>query len=673
MKDFQKQNQILKDNFNSNKYPQSRKTPQENVKLLDKAIKKNLPELRLTKVKIRPVTNPDQNSNQNKINTKTGLKYSPLIPNLQKNHSSIKKSELMFPKIKNSPNGNFHYEQEHNMILSNYNSNNIMQKNNENKSFSTKRKNIHSQRNSKTKALYGSYDVNNPHKDNNNINNINRIQDKTISNTKSNFLEKNNMENNNNINYMVNLQKVKSKIPKHPRGNKSMPSKIITKNKKPSKLQNEKNIIDSLTIQPLIKYPKNDNFLGKNKLLGLNDPKSKNNNLQLTNHNEPSTLNNFRSTASSLPTTNNFLEYEIMDERLSFLHDLFSSLSSLTGGPNPFYNINQTQKTVELSPEIFRNTYKNFIPSITSTPEEFSEGDIIKGYAQNSSQGNIRDYNEDTITTTKITLDNGEQFYFFGVYDGHGGKGCSLYLQKNLHSHIKQFSKDGIKKAIDEVEEQFEKTEALDEKGEIKDQSGSCGIMTIIQKNKCIIANVGDSRLVVFKNNSLFFCTEDHKPDSPVEKERINKAGGSIYQTPSLFPLYQNGKKIDIPWRVLPGRLSVSRTFGDIEAKSEKFGGNKNVVATLPDITEIDLNEEFNLIVIGCDGIFDVLSNEEILVCIKYVLKEKNVKEINNEVNMSELCGDFAAMIIKSALAKDSFDNVSCVVIAINIKDLINN
>lgn len=140
MKDFQKQNQILKDNFNSNKYPQSRKTPQENVKLLDKAIKKNLPELRLTKVKIRPVTNPDQNSNQNKINTKTGLKYSPLIPNFQKNHSSIKKSELMFPKIKNSPNGNFHYEQEHNMILSNYNSNNIMQKNNENKSFSTKRK-----------------------------------------------------------------------------------------------------------------------------------------------------------------------------------------------------------------------------------------------------------------------------------------------------------------------------------------------------------------------------------------------------------------------------------------------------------------------------------------------------------------------------------------------------
>ena len=195
----------------------------------------------------------------------------------------------------------------------------------------------------------------------------------------------------------------------------------------------------------------------------------------------------------------------------------------------------------------------------------------------------------------------------------------------------------------------------------------------MIQKNKCIISNVGDSRLVLYKNNSVFFCTEDHKPGSKVEKERIEKAGGKIYQTPSIFPLYQNGKQIEIPWRVLPGRLSVSRTFGDVEAKEEKFGGNKNVVVACPDITEIDLDNEFNLIVLGCDGIFDVLSNEEILECIRIVLKEKKITEVNDLTDISELCGDFAAMIIKSALAKDSFDNVSCIVIALNIKDLLNN
>ena len=74
--------------------------------------------------------------------------------------------------------------------------------------------------------------------------------------------------------------------------------------------------------------------------------------------------------------------------------------------------------------------------------------------------------------------------------------------------------------------------------------------------------------------------------------------------------------------------------------------------------------------VIGCDGIFDVLDNEEILECIKIVLKEKKVEEIIED-DVHELCGDFAAMIIKSAIAKDSSDNVSCIVVAFNLNSLL--
>ena len=331
------------------------------------------------------------------------------------------------------------------------------------------------------------------------------------------------------------------------------------------------------------------------------------------------------------------------------------------------------KEPVELSPEIFKNTYNNFTESIISSPEEFSKDDIIKGYAYNTSMGNIRDYNEDTITATKIILDgeNDKNTFFFAVYDGHGGNGCSLYLKEKLHHFIKSFSKESINEAINIVEQKFIAEEALDEKGEIKDPSGSCGIMALIQKNKLIIANVGDSRLVLFKKSSLFFCTEDHKPSSPTEKTRIEAAGGMIYQTPSLIPLQQNGKDIEPPWRVLPGRLSVSRTFGDVEAKNENLGGMKNVVVALPDITEMELDDDFNFMVLGCDGIFDVLSNEEILECVKIVLKEKEIKDLN-EVNISELCGFIADMIIKSSLAKDSYDNVSVIVIAINMKELVN-
>lgn len=48
--------------------------------------------------------------------------------------------------------------------------------------------------------------------------------------------------------------------------------------------------------------------------------------------------------------------------------------------------------------------------------------------------------------------------------------------------------------------------------------------------------------------------------------------------------MYQNGMGEDNPCRVLPGRLSVSRTIGDLEAKDEKYGGNRNVVVAEPEI-----------------------------------------------------------------------------------------
>lgn len=44
--------------------------------------------------------------------------------------------------------------------------------------------------------------------------------------------------------------------------------------------------------------------------------------------------------------------------------------------------------------------------------------------------------------------------------------------------------------------------------------------------------------------------------------------------------------------RVLPGRLSVSRTFGDIEAKLERFGGKQNVVVAEPELRSFKIQED---------------------------------------------------------------------------------
>lgn len=67
------------------------------------------------------------------------------------------------------------------------------------------------------------------------------------------------------------------------------------------------------------------------------------------------------------------------------------------------------------------------------------------------------------------------------------------------------------------------------------------------------------------------------------------------------------------PFRVLPGRLSVSRTFGDIEAKAEKYGGKPGVVIAQPEIASFNLEEDMqDFIILGCDGIFDRLNNLQV-------------------------------------------------------------
>ena len=342
---------------------------------------------------------------------------------------------------------------------------------------------------------------------------------------------------------------------------------------------------------------------------------------------------------------------EINKQVLLKLRNLFSSLSALPSKENPFDIFEHSSEPIQLCPEILLCYHSQLKQSTCSSENEFKKTDFIKGYAYSTSKGNIRDYNEDTITARKIIdpKDKNNYFYVFAIYDGHGGNGCSIYLKNNLYKNIADCSIIGLRNAINLTEQNFLDYEGVNQYGELDDTSGSC------------------ARCILFKNKRLFFATKDHKPNSHSEKRRIESAGGSVFQSSAILPLYQNGKMIEMPWRVNPGRLSVSRTFGDIEIKLEKFGGKKNVVVSTPDIVEFELNDQYNFLVIACDGVFDVLSNMEILECIKIVLKiNKNKKR-----KINELCGDCASMIMKSSLAKGSFDNVSCIVVAFNLNDII--
>lgn len=86
------------------------------------------------------------------------------------------------------------------------------------------------------------------------------------------------------------------------------------------------------------------------------------------------------------------------------------------------------------------------------------------------------------------------------------------------------------------------------------------------------------------------------------------------------------------PVRVFPGRLSVSRTFGDIEAKLPQFGGNKNVVIATPEVRKFKITSHTDFFLLGCDGIFDKMTNKECVEAVWHTYHHNRKKTIHEQI-----------------------------------------
>ena len=310
------------------------------------------------------------------------------------------------------------------------------------------------------------------------------------------------------------------------------------------------------------------------------------------------------------------------------------------------------------------------IPNHESTKWSIKDNGIVKAYAANTNQGIVRDYNEDRVSIILNILkpqsrENEEwpRCSFFGVYDGHGGAGCADFLRDNLHQFvIREPSfpwnpKEALKEGFTKAEKKFMENNYIENTG-IIDKSGSCAIVVLIVGDLWFVANVGDSRAVLSSDGGkkIFPLSLDHKPSDEVEQKRIIEAGGEIYQT--AIP---KNLEIDLelgPHRVLPGRLSVSRTFGDLEAKIEKLGGNPKVVIAEPDIKAFRVSDSHDFIIMGSDGIFDKISNRETVQCMWNSLRDEKAPDVHQQTGKGVEC------IIKNALFRKSLDNVTVVIIS---------
>jgi len=226
-----------------------------------------------------------------------------------------------------------------------------------------------------------------------------------------------------------------------------------------------------------------------------------------------------------------------------------------------------------------------------------------------------------------------------GIYDGHGGTYVSEFLEKNLPKYYCNLKLEPpfAKEYHCELFECLQKKILKSEKGYV---CGSTCLLNIMYKSKnektqeeeihMNIVNLGDCRLViVYKNGESKQVTVDHKPDDKIEKDRLEKMGGEIYK--------------DSEGTIRIGDLSLSRAFGD--------GDNLPYISQKPDIYYKKITSQTKYVVMGCDGLWDVINNDDLFKILNG-FKAKGSKNL-------------AADLASKALELGTTDNVSVIIIEI--------
>lgn len=307
---------------------------------------------------------------------------------------------------------------------------------------------------------------------------------------------------------------------------------------------------------------------------------------------------------------------------------------------------------------------------------------------------------------------------FFGVFDGHAGKETSNYISRHLLDHIltdgsfalntNSYKKtldvpDGIDKKLqdttqcelDSIHEMNQAEKPKSEQGSIdstsqdrptslikdsdecepkfksypideqimmvrraiksgflridktmladkKDMSGSTAICAFISPTHLFIANCGDSRAVLSDGKKPRFASIDHKPLNPTERRRIINAGGTATDR-------------------VNGTLAVSRSLGDFEFKnSKRHGPCEQLVSPEPEITVIERQPTDHFLVLACDGIWDVMNNDEMCEFVEYNLKI--------ESNLEKICSS----VLDACLRRGSRDNMSIIIVVFENAPTVN-
>jgi protein phosphatase 1L len=189
-----------------------------------------------------------------------------------------------------------------------------------------------------------------------------------------------------------------------------------------------------------------------------------------------------------------------------------------------------------------------------------------------------------------------DKYYIGAVYDGHGPADDVVnYVRENLIEYILAYTRNGSS-MLDAIKNAFTQTEC--EINDLKLEGGSTALIAILDKDtrKIYIANSGDCRAVLSRNNNPFILSFDHKPTRSDEKQRIEEKGGYV--------------EFDGVPRI--NGLAISRSFGDLDLKKITPG----CIIAEPEIVEDSLKPEDQFLILASDGIWDVINNKEAVATV---------------------------------------------------------
>nr|GMC61930.1 probable protein phosphatase 2C 75 [Ipomoea batatas] len=257
--------------------------------------------------------------------------------------------------------------------------------------------------------------------------------------------------------------------------------------------------------------------------------------------------------------------------------------------------------------------------------------------------------------------------HYFAVFDGHGGAQVSSLCRERMHALLEE--------ELARVRNSFGAAEAPPEAAALKDAwvtamrncfrrmdmivgstcgcgshkkaglIGSTAVVVVLTDEHIVVANCGDSRAVLSRRGRAVPLSVDHKPNRPDELARIEALGGRV--------IYSHGARVE-------GILAMSRAIGDSFLRP--------FVIPEPEVTFMSREpEDDELLVLGSDGLWDVMSNEMVCEVARECLRENSppVERANDEeaTFFPSQSASAATLLTRLAFGRNSRDNISVIVV----------